>query len=414
MVSPWNDFTKGQRMTNTPRPVRKSKQKQVAPAAITPSPITEARGIPALVHDRLIATSAGRCEFRGCNRDIFQHPVTCEPGNFSQQAHIVAFRKEGPRGDQPRPEDINAFENLMLLCGDCHHLIDTHHGDYTVELLKEHKREHEDRIFAVTAMGPEYRSTVIQLRGKIGGQPVDIPGSNIMAALQPRYPARLPGVLIDLTGFDFESPEFFKLARAQIKRVLEPALQAELEAKHVQHYSVFALAPIPTLMCLGRALGNKVQADLFQLQRDKSWRWKDSGDEAKYELRKLSDGTDPRRVALRIAISGTITPASIPADIDASYTVYEIGVVGQAPSVEVVKTRWDLDAFRKTYRDSIAKIAGEHDGLDVIHVFPAVPAPVAVACGQEVMPKAHPALAVYDNVKGTFKFAITLNTEEDL
>lgn len=376
--------------------------------------VQKARGIPPLVHARLIAASAGRCEFRGCNRDLFQHHVTYESGNFSQQAHIVAFRKEGPRGAQARPGDINAFENLMLLCGSCHHLIDTHPDDYTVELLKEHKQEHEDRIFAVTAMGPEYRSTIIQLRGKIGGQPVDIPGTNIMAALQPRYPARLPGVLIDLTGIDFESPDFFKLAREQIKRELGPALRAELEAKHVQHYSVFALAPIPTLMCLGRVLGNKVQADLYQLHRDKSWRWRDHGDKARYELRTLSNGSDTGRVALRIALSGTITPASMPPDIDSRFTVYEIGVVGQDPGVEVLKTKQDLEEFRKTFRDGVAKITARHDGLKVIHVFPAVPAPIAVACGQEVMPKAHPALNVYDNVKGIFKPALIINTEEDL
>ena len=83
-----------------------------------------------------------------------------------------------------RPADINAFENLMLLCGDCHHLIDTHQSDYSVETLKEHKREHEERIYALTALGPEQRTTVIQLRGTIGGQPVDIPGTDIEAALR--------------------------------------------------------------------------------------------------------------------------------------------------------------------------------------------------------------------------------------
>jgi hypothetical protein len=41
-------------------------------------------------------------------------------------------------------------------------------------------------------------------------------------------------------------------------------LRAELEGKRVQHYSVFALAPIPVLVSLGRELGNKINVDLLR------------------------------------------------------------------------------------------------------------------------------------------------------
>ena len=96
---------------------------------------------------RLIACSAGRCEFRGCNKDLFQHPVTATEGNFAQAAHIVAFREDGARGKGARPAEINSFENLMLLCGDCHHLVDdVRPQDYPAALLRTFKREHEERI----------------------------------------------------------------------------------------------------------------------------------------------------------------------------------------------------------------------------------------------------------------------------
>jgi hypothetical protein len=106
---------------------------------------------------------------------LYVHSVTSEPGNFAEAAHIVAFRSDGPRGNEVRPHDINSFDNLMLLCAECHHLIDTNPENYSVEELRAHKREHEGRIFALTALGPEHRTTVIQLRASIGGQPVDIP-----------------------------------------------------------------------------------------------------------------------------------------------------------------------------------------------------------------------------------------------
>lgn len=376
-------------------------------------PVALARRVPEAVRYRLIASSAGRCEFRGCNDDLFQHRVTGTTGNYAEAAHIVAFQVGGPRGASERPSEINAFENLMLLCQQCHKLIDDHPAEYPIEDLREHKREHEERIYALTALGPEYRTTVIQLRSTIGGQPVDIPGTDIRAALQPRYPARIPGVLIDLTAIRREDLSFFKLARDQIRRELRPALRAELEHKQVQHYSVLALAPIPVLACLGREIGNKVTTDLFQRHRDQSWRWREDGDVAQYDFREIRRGSDPTCVALQLAFSGHIASASLPAAVDARFTVYEITLRGQEPSVEFLRRREDLAAFRKAYRDALAAITKQHERLQELHLLPAVPAPVAIACGQEVMPKAQPALVVYDNVKGTFVYAITINTEED-
>jgi hypothetical protein len=141
-----------------------------------PSPIQKTRSIPRNVEQRLIACSAGRCEFRGCNKDLFQHPITRTPGNFSEKAHIVAYQEEGPRGDEKRPEDINIFENLMLLCAECHHLVDkVRPQDFPTTLLRQYKREHEERIISLTKLGPEQRTTIIQLRSSIGSQSVDIP-----------------------------------------------------------------------------------------------------------------------------------------------------------------------------------------------------------------------------------------------
>jgi hypothetical protein len=391
------------------------------PAATTtvpppPSPVEEvttSRHLTLLTKLRLAACSAGRCEFRGHNRDLYQHPVTGTPGNFSEAAHIVAFRVHGPRGDALRPEDVNDFANLMLLCADCHHLIDTEPANYPVEVLRGYKREHEDRIFEVTAVGPEYRTTVIQLRAAIGGQAVDIPGTDIRSALRPRFPARLPGVLVDLTSIQREDPHFFDLARDQVRREVRPTIRAELERGGVQHYSVFALAPIPVLMCLGREIGNKVTADLFQRQRDQSWRWKEDGPVAQFVFRKVREGSEPGSVALQLSISGQLSSDSMPAGLRRA-TIYEIAPTDRPPGVECVRRREDLDSFRRAYRDGLRDIDRAHGQLEAIHVLPAVPAPAAVACGMDVMPKAHPALAVYDYVKGEFRHSITINTEEDL
>ena len=101
----------------------------------------------------LAAKAAGRCEFRGCNEYLYEHPLTGEAGNFAENAHIVAFREGGPRGQENRPQQINGVDNLMLLCRRDHKLIDDNPGRYTREELKEHKREHEARIRQVIGLG---------------------------------------------------------------------------------------------------------------------------------------------------------------------------------------------------------------------------------------------------------------------
>ncbi len=385
--------------------------RSIGPSA---SPIELARSIPESVRLRLVAASAGRCEFRGCNKDVYVHSVTNTPGNFGQTAHIVAFRPDGPRGGAVPPVDINAFENLMLLCAECHHLIDTNPHDYSVEELRDHKHDHEERIFALTGLGPEYRTTVIQLRGTIGGQLVDIPGSEIRGALLPRYPARLPGVLIDLTPIQREDRTFFDLARDEIRRELRPALRAELESKRVHYYSVFALAPIPVLACLGRELGDKVTVDLYQRHRDQqSWKWKEEGTPVEYEFLLRHSGIDRHAVGLILSLSGKVTDGSLPGALG-RFWLYEITLKGQEPGREFLRLREDLVRFRRTYQEALAAIIRAHEGLKELHLFPAAPAPVGIACGQELLPKVHPNVVIYDHVKGSFRYAITINTGEDL
>lgn len=44
----------------------------------------------------------------------------------------------------------------MLLCGECHHLVDQVSPElFPTELLRWYKREHEERIISLTKLGPD-------------------------------------------------------------------------------------------------------------------------------------------------------------------------------------------------------------------------------------------------------------------
>src|ERR1700674_5568382 len=163
------------------------------------------RGIHDLTRLQIFVRAGGRCEFNGCNKFLLEHPLTLTQGNFAQMAHIVAFKEEGPRGaSATRPAHINDVSNLMLLCPECHKLIDDHPDQYTVAGLEKYKQAHEERIFHVTGLGPDLKTTVVQLKARIAGQSVAIPVAQVTEAVAPRYPTDARGHLIDLTSIDAE------------------------------------------------------------------------------------------------------------------------------------------------------------------------------------------------------------------
>src|ERR1041384_1801325 len=121
--------------------------------------VNVSRGISDRVRILLCVRAGGRCEFDGCNKYLFRHHLTHAEENFSQMAHIVAFKLDGPRGRSgKRPKDINSVDNLMLLCPECHHLIDNRPGEYSRETLEKYKRSHEERIYRLTGINADSKT----------------------------------------------------------------------------------------------------------------------------------------------------------------------------------------------------------------------------------------------------------------
>ena len=376
------------------------------------SPVYLTRQIPTLTRLIIMVQAGGRCEFDGCNEYLFEHPLTLTAGNFAQFAHIVAFSKEGPRGDaRPERKGINDPDNLMLLCPQCHKLIDNDPDLYRVSTLEKYKRKHEERIRHVTGLGPELKTTVVQLKTKVAGQVVAIPVTQVTEAVAPRYPTDAHGYVIDLTNID-EGDGFFEIAMREIKRQTQRLYERGMNVAETRHISLFALAPIPLLIFLGSQLSNKIPVELFQRHRDtEDWVWKTSGEPVEYKFHKIKPGHDPKNVALILSLSGKIHLDSLPPGIDSSYSVYEITLADGQPNPTYLRLREDLTKFKEKYQTSLRAVLRDHGQLKIIHLFPAVPAPVAVLCGKELLPKVDPKLKVYDfdKNKGGFNFILEVN-----
>jgi hypothetical protein len=378
------------------------------------SPVVPARRIAVLTRLVLFVRAGGRCEFDGCLRYLVEHPVTLTEGNFAQVAHIVAFRIEGPRGRaRSRPRNIHSLQNLMLLCPQCHKLIDDHPQDYTRHTLSEYKRRHEKWIKQATGLSPEKKTALLVFTAPIGKQTVSISYDHMPEAVAPRYPISREGLDIDLTNLLAESSAVTAVAKQNIVDRLARYFEPDGEWQRTGHVSLFALGPMPLLIFLGSQLSNKVSTDLYQRHRDsESWTWKKSGRPVKYKFQALQTGSDKNKVALLLCLSGCGPRENLPGQIDATYSVYEITLDGMTASPTFLSLREDLENFRLVYQDALAEIVRKHGGLKEIDLFPAVPAPVAVLCGRETLPKTHPALRVYDydKTQGGFTYQLTANS----
>ncbi len=361
----------------------------------------------------LFVRAGGHCQFDGCNRYLLEHEVTLTEGNFAEVAHIVAFREDGPRGRAERQRaHVNAIENLMLLCPGCHKLVDDHPTEYPRSTLEKYKRQHEERIRHLTSLSAEHKTTAVVLTSRIGGHDVAVPFEDIVSAVAPRYPLSRVPFLIDLTGIDDTSAAFIDLASKEIVRRTARLYEPGAEADRTGHLSVFALAPIPLLVFFGTQLSNKVSVDVYQRHRDtENWNWKENGEPLRYEISALQKGTDRSHVALVVSLSGQVGIDRLPPAIDSTYSVLTITPNAHTPSPALLQSRRDLDGFRLAYQSALSRILAEHGTLETLEFFPVVPAPVAVLCGRELLPKIHPALRVYDwnKASGGFTPSIVVN-----
>jgi len=61
------------------------------------------KSIPLTTRLKLWIKAGGRCQFKHCNKPVYEHGMTLQDGNFADIAHIIGAKKSAARGgDYPR------------------------------------------------------------------------------------------------------------------------------------------------------------------------------------------------------------------------------------------------------------------------------------------------------------------------
>lgn len=373
-----------------------------------------ARGIKRPDERELWGRAGGRCEFSDCNKVLYKSPVTSERVNLAEMAHVWAFSEDGPRGRGDFAEDttgLNAVDNLLLVCHDCHLKIDRNKEQYPASLLKQWKREHETRIRITTGISPEKKSHVVLYGARIGEEQSPLNWQRSFNAMFPDwYPSDDRAVNLSMqSGLDDNMPAYWTAQEAHLRMDFDRQIRVRIEEARPNHFSIFGLAPQPLLILLGSLFTDKVPAIVYQLHREPStWKWQPHPDDFQFTVKEPA--SKEGIPVLVLSLSAKIAEERITSVMSEAVSMWEISI--ENPYNDFLRSEAQTSMFREIVRRTIARISESHPGRQPLHVFPAMPVACAVDFGRTRMPKADRAWVIYDqnNKQGKFIKTITIGT----
>jgi len=367
--------------------------------------------IPEKIQRALWARAAGRCQYRGCNGELIGDLLSGkEDKMFGFVAHIVADSPGGTRGHETRSGLLaKDMTNLMLLCAKCHRLIDDEApDDHPEELLLQMKEDHERRVRVASGIQEDRASHVIRFGANIGKNEALVAREDIFASMLPdRSPASFETIDLEMLGLSLDDghPDFWQIQQTNLQRQFADRIRGRIERQQITHASVFALAPQPLLIELGRQLCDILPADVHQRHREPStWKWRN--DSPPIEYRTAMPTTIYPTVALILGISASIAEERITSVLGPETAVWSITT--SSPHNDIMRNQADLARFRQELRKLFDRIKATHGEDATINVFPALPVSAAVEVGRVWMPKADLPLQIFDQNRALGGFAPAL------
>ncbi len=361
------------------------------------------------VRMKLWAVSGGRCEM--CNRILYQDLVYGHDGNFGEMAHIHAVSEGGPRHKYGMTEEEkNNIDNLILLCAEHHHMIDTYPEDFGEGLLLKKKKTHEDRIRQVTGIPSEQSCRIVTYFSNIDNQTEFSSDRMLREAvlLSGRVPMQEP--VINLSEDSVTKYVPTKAAFGQKEQDLETQFRIWFNAtiKSEDSVGIFALAPQPLLFKLGTLINDQYNVVAFQCHRSgHKWAWPNHNEGIRFDFKCTKEGAS-EKVALVIDLSATVLDDRITSVLGEDVTIFHITM--DNPCRTFVTSEAVQDDFVQVYRHAMEHIKNLRPAPAEIHLFQVVPNSLAVRAGMDYMPKADLPVVLYEqaNQADGFFEAVTI------
>lgn len=368
--------------------------------------------------------AANRCQFSGCGKDLGRHASTGERGNSSYFAHIVAASADGPRGDAiESPVLADEPSNFMLLCDECHRLIDkTAVARYTVDGLRTMRTQSIQEVRRVldTLQFPD--AEVLYFLGNITGQMPHISERDMDEAMwksKLRRSNKAPESHFEIGRHNYHPHDagYWSAALRTLSFDL-PQLQSKLNGLRNgggprPRLAVFPLHGTSILILAGRVLGDMAGTHVFQPHRNKvgdifetRWAWPDDAPvptSEKFRVSTLKNRLqDEDEANLIVSLTFPVTAARL-APISANlgtltFPTLEISVEQFGHSS--IRHPTDLALFGTAVDEALRKLQDEWH-VKKVHLYVGAPASAAMMVGQKMQARHQATFACYESLPGT-------------
>lgn len=358
--------------------------------------------IPAYTRDQIWGQAGGCCEM--CSKPLDRGGAYKNRGNYSNMAHIRAYSQDGPRFDKSQSDDDrNSFENLMLLCPDCHEAIDSNPEKYPVEDLVRLKTDRERSIRKYIALLAVEEACVLTMTAPIHGNATDITPKEWREAI---FSAGLSYVGEGAHSI-LDSSSCSGNMTAACSLMEENYRKFELFRDQKAPIALFAIGPQPLLIKLGTLIGDKRRLVVFQKQRETgSWAWQDGSSSEPFTFEEPAQNNS-EDVGVIFAVSGNVSNDSLPSQFR-SGDIPIVRMSAITPGVNIVRCEATLKAFSKTTTEMLDRIHAAMPNVRRVHVFPALPVSLAVTLGSLFNFNLIPQMIVYEKTDGVFDISIEI------
>jgi len=349
------------------------------------------------IQNQLWGMAAGRCEI--CGKKLYIDSFMGQEGNFAEFAHIHAVSENGPRNKRGMTQaEKNDISNLMLLCSEHHHLIDTSEEFFVPGYLNELKAEHEQWVCEVTDISNKQTCRIVSFFSNIDVNEEFFSERLFRNAVvtSKKYPKAT-----SVINLNKSTNTRYSVNRDEIQRQAE-ALESNCKdwfekiQKDEDSIAIFSLAPQPLLIKLGTMLNDQNNVYVYQCHRTgHKWAWpEDKKNElVEYNLN-WTKQSDTSKIALVIDLSAQVLDDRIISVLGDDVNICHITIA--EPNRNFVTNEKIQDAFVKVFRKVMENIKNLRPAPECIHLFPVMPNSLAIKLGMDYMPKADLPIRIYE------------------
>lgn len=333
--------------------------------------------------------AAGRCAMPECRVELFAEATDYDPiVVIGEIAHVAAAGEAGPRVVPTMTvKERNSYDNLILLCRNCHGRIDGQPGFNTIAKLTDIKQAHEAWVRASLPERGRSRTgwTPIALKG---GFPLDLATAD--AAVSPDYLSSTPHLIEVPLDTDQWQQVDVRIA-AEVATLLGGADAFD------RRVAVFPLAPVSACLALGYHFTSRPHLQLFQFHRDdRTWAWPNGAIPAQdlmvtgFE----SPSMEARAVSFIFHLTATVADevlreVNAPLEARVDFRIPN-------PSTAWLQHPEQLKWISQEARRAFERATQLYPNATNWHIFYSGPAPVAVAIGQQLNPTMYPPTQLYE------------------